>query len=174
MQSDFEQLHEAMKAEISKQIPVLSTVEAYNPGYRDAIKTPAVLLEIVDMEPGRKTGDGRLPVTAMFVAHCCLSVKTERVELEVRNFAAKLMQVIDRNRWGLGDAVEQPVDLGACPGLFKPDDKGFESWVVVWKQTVHLGDVWQDADFLPTDVYIGEAPNIGAAHKDDYEKVTDE
>ena len=52
--------------------------------------------------------------------------------------------------------------------MFKPDEKGFESWVVTWKQTYHLGDVALPPDYLPTDVYMGEAPAVGHGHEDDY------
>ncbi len=173
-QGNLTALHDAMTAEIKTSMSMLQTVKSYDPTTRASVTTPAVLIEAVEMKPGRSTGDGRLPVTVEFAAHCCLSVKTKRVELEIRNFAAKLLQVVNGNKWGLADSVERPERLGAFPGMFKPDDKGFESWVVTWEQTIHLGEVWQDADFLPTDVYVGEAPDIGAAHEDKYWKITDD
>lgn len=172
--NDLTALHDAMALSIESSMPMLKTIKAYDPMTRDTIATPAVLIEAIEMKPGGRLTGGRLPVTVEFAAHCCLSVKTERVELEIRNFAAKMMQVIEGNKWGLADAVERPERLTAFPGAFKPDDKGFESWVVTWEQTIHLGDVWEGVDFLPTDVYLGESPNIGAAHKDKYEKITDE
>ena len=173
-QGDLTALHDAMSLAIKDSMAMLQTVKSYDPLTRDTIITPAVLIEAVEMKPGSRVTGGRLPVTVEFAAHCCLSVKTERVELEIRNFAAKLLQVVNGNKWGLADAVERPERLTAFPGMFKPDDKGFESWVVTWEQTIHLGEVWQDADFLPTEVYVGEAPDIGAANKDKYEKITDE
>lgn len=45
-----------------------------------------------------------------FYAHCVLSVKTDNVALEVRNFAARLMQEIDGNTWGLGEFAEHEPD----------------------------------------------------------------
>lgn len=173
-QTDFETLHDAIVAQIKAKMPMLKTVKSYDPTERDAIKTPALLLELVEMKPGRKVGDGRLPITAEFAAHCLLSVKTERVDVEIRNFAAKMLQVVNGSKWGLADSVERPEALGAFPGMFKPDDKGFESWIVVWEQTLHLGDIWENADFLPNDVYVGEAPEIGLANQDKYENITNE
>ena len=55
--------------------------------------------------------------------------------------------------------------------MFKPGDKGFESWVVGFTQKVHLGDVALNADIAPSDVYIGFAPDIGPANQADYTKV---
>lgn len=173
-QVDFTQLHESIIKTIKAAMPMLKTVKSYDPSERDALVTPALLLELVEMKPGKKRGDGRLPITAEFAAHCCLSVKTDQVDIEIRNFAAKMLQVVNGSRWGLNDAVERPDELGAFPGMFKPDDKGFESWVVVWEQNIHLGDVWQDADFLPIEVYVGETPNLGTSAQGKYENITDE
>lgn len=166
---DLIDVHEAMVQSIKNKMPMLKTVQSYEPFTRDTIETPSVLIEAVEMKPGKRTGDERLSVTVEFLAHCCLSIRTDRVELEIRNFAAKLMRVIEGNRWGLAEAVERPTRLSAMPGMFKPDDKGFESWVVSWEQTIHLGNVWQDTEFMPQEVFIGLSPEIGAAHKDDYE-----
>ena len=172
-QVDFEVVHKAIVSKIKAAMPVLKTVNSYDPTDRDVIVTPALLIELVEIKPGKKIGDGRLPITAEFAAHCCLSVKTDNVDIEIRNFAAKTLQVVNGNRWGLPKAVERPAALGAFPGMFKPDDKGFESWVVVWEQDVHLGEIWQDADFLPQDAYLSAAPNVGLANQDKYEKITD-
>ena len=110
-QGDLTALHDAMTEAIKASMSMLQTVKSYDPTTRDTITTPAVLIEAVEMKPGRKMGDGRLPVTVEFAAHCCLSVKTERVELEIRNFAAKLLQVVNGNKWGLADAVDHNDDI---------------------------------------------------------------
>ncbi|MCF1457749.1 MAG: hypothetical protein LPH21_09355 [Shewanella sp.] len=170
--TDFTALHEAMTEDIGKAMPMLRTVKAYNSLKREQVNTPAVLIEAGEMKPGTRLTGGRLAVNVEFIAHCMLSVKTPNVELEIRNFAGKLMQHVAQNRWGLGESVEAPTELSAFPGSFKPDDHGYESWVVTWSQTVHLGEVWQEADFLPAKVWLGEAPNIGAGHEDDYKELT--
>lgn len=172
MQSvDFSQLHSAIIDEFKQKMPMLKTVSAYDPLSREGIKTPALLVELLEMKPARSLGDSRMSVNVDFCCHCCLSIKTEQVEIEIRNFAAKVLQVVNGNRWGLHEAVERPSDLSAFPGVFKPDAKGFESWVVAWEQVIHLGEVWQDVDFLPQEVFLGLAPDIGAAHQDKYEKI---
>lgn len=165
-------IHDAMVATFKEAMPWLTTVDAYKPlGGGEAVRSPAVLIEVGEMQPGRRVSNGLTPVEVEFAAHCILSVKTSRVELEVRNFAAMVIQIVDGNRWGLGDDnVERPTELSAFPGMFKPDEKGFESWVVNWRQTVHLGCITPEPDYLPADVWIGEAPHIGAAHEDDYER----
>ena len=162
-------LHDAMVEHFKAQMPWLNTVDAYKPqALGVSVVSPAVLLEVVAMRPGRRVSNGKTPVELELAAHCILSVTTQRVEIEVCNFAALAVQFIDKNRWGLGEEVEAPTEVDAYPGMFKPDEKGFESWVVTWKQTYHLGDVALPPDYLPTDVYMGEAPAVGHGHEDDY------
>ena len=167
---DLTRVHEAMEAAIRQQVPQARTVEAYKPG-AGVIKTPAVLLEAIEIKPGGKLSGGRLAIKVEFAAHCCLSVQTDNVELEVRNFAVKMLQVVHKNIWGLDGVAEPPQELAAYQGMFKPDDDGFDSWVVSWEQTFHLGDGWSEKDFLPRDVFIGEAPRIGKDHQDEYRQV---
>lgn len=152
---DLTSIHEAMVKAIKEAFPMVKTVDAYDVTRKGTIMTPAILLEALEMKPGRRVTGSRTPLTVEFYAHCVLSVKTENVALQVRNFAASLLQTIDGNTWGLGDFAERPTSLSAFPGVFNPDEKGFESWVVGWEQTVHLGEVWKEADFLPHDVVIG-------------------
>jgi hypothetical protein len=167
--TDLTALHDAQVAIIKAAMPMLQTVEEYKPLQRDSVITPALLLEAGEFKPGRRTGDGRTPLKIEFAAHCYLSVRTPNAELEIRNFAAKVCQLLDGQRWGMGDALERPEQIAAFPGAFKPDDKGFECWVVTWEQTAHLGELWQEADFLPQEAFFNEAPDIGLVHQDDYQ-----
>ena len=139
----------------------LKTVAEYDPvdSESNTIKTPAVLLELGEMRPGGRVTGSRTPVELAWSAHCVLSAATVNVQREVRNFAAKVMTVVDGERWELGDAVTRAEELSAFPGMFKPGEHGFESWIVNWKQTAHLGDSWElPEDSVPGEVKIGPAP----------------
>lgn len=160
-----------MAAEFKKQMPWLNTVDTYKPQEVGvSVTSPAVLLEVVAMKPGRRVSNDKTPVELELAAHCILSVTTERVELEACNFAALAVQFIDKNRWGLGREIELPFGVDAYPGMFKPDAKGFESWIVTWKQVYHLGDVALPPHYLPSEVYMGEAPAVGLDHEDQYDR----
>jgi hypothetical protein len=166
---DLTLIHEAQVACIKKAMPMLKQVDDYAPELLEGktlVTSPAVLLEAVQIKPGKKVSGGRFALTIEFAAHCILSMKTEKVQLEIRNFAARVLQIVNENRWGL-EYAKQPAELSAFPGMFS-EKLGFESWVVSWEQEFHLGEVNLGDDWLPTDVYMGEAPNIGAAHQDDY------
>lgn len=46
--------------------------------------------------------------------------------------------------------------------------KGVQLWEIRWRQTVRLGEPEQADGVLPSELYIGFAPEIGADHEDDY------
>lgn len=169
---DLTVVHNAQEAVIKQAMPMVKTFAPYDPTKDQQIITPAIMLEAVEMKPGRAVSGGRMAVKVEFAAHCYLSAKTDNVQLEVRNMAARLLQVINRNRFGLENA-EQPERLSAFPGQFSKE-KGFESWIVSWEQDFHFGELWQNPDYLPTELWLGEAPDIGADHQDKYEKLSDE
>ena len=173
-QVDLTELHHRIIAAIRERFGSrLTTVGMYNPVDPDSqsIKTPAVLLELAEIRPNGRTTGGRTPMELVWTAHCALSAQTENVQLEVRNFAAQLVRLIDGARWGL-DYVERAGDLEAFPGLFTPGEKGFESWLVSWKQTVHLGEIWElPVDGPAVEVFLGESPNTGQDHEGNYRQV---
>ena len=170
--TSFTAFFDAIKAELDT-IPNVREVALYDAHQLDKVTTPAILVELGEIDPADTRTGGRLAVNVDMRLHCVLSVKTDLVQLEIRNFAAVVMTKIHKNRFGLAGAVELPQRLSAFPGMFRPDEKGFESWVVNWTQAVHLGAVWEEEDFLPTDVYLGLSPDVGADHVDDYERLTD-
>lgn len=165
-------LHDAIAAAVRARFgPRLVTVGEYNPvdGDSKTVKTPALLLELVEIRPGGRTSGGRTPLELAWSAHCVLSSATDDVQRQVRNFAAEVLRLVDGNRWEQGEAVERATELEAFPGMFKPGDKGFESWVVNWKQTAHLGELWQLPVDVAGEVYVAEFPNIGQGG--DYERL---
>lgn len=174
--TDFTVLHESMCDELRNKMPFLNTVEAYDPtvekGHFACVSTPAVLIEMVEMKPASRVSDERKPFDCEFIFHCILSSRTKNVQLEIRNLAAYVAGIVDLNRWGLAGAVTAPKGLGAYAGAFKKGDHGFESWVVSMTQKLYLGQMSTDNFTIPHDIYLGEAPRVGAGHESDYEKLT--
>jgi len=144
-----------------------------------------------------ETDKARVTAPAVFVA--CLGAPidkdpgTEQVALNCRMAAV----VIARNARGRGPRSEDAVCLAEAVALLVQynqfaladvgaarvtrltndynrafDDRGFASWTVEWNQMVLLGDsIWNGAEFLPTDVWLGLAPDIGLGHENDYWKI---
>jgi len=176
------ELHTSIIADLERQyLGRVETVAAYDPfpgtDEQDAkaLLTPALLLELESIDPEPEDGTGRQSLRLTFVAHCVLSFRTLAVQMELRVFAADVMNHIRYNRWGYPGAVADPEAIAAQPGEFKPGLAGFDSFLVRWEQVVQVGeDQWNASGILPTIVYLGYAPDIGAAHIDDYQQIIPE
>ena len=137
------------------------------------IRTPVVLLEMESAEEGQDPGDDRLALRCRMAAHCVLGFQTDDIGMEIRSFAAQLFVLLTDNKYGLGSEVSWPEGLELNPGEFKPGKAGFESWCVIWEQTIYLGESeWDDNGVVPEIVMLGIAPDIGIGHDPDYEDIT--
>ena len=169
------QLHEAILADLSAHYADrVATIAAYDPfpeandQERQPLTTPALLLELVSIDPDAEDGTDRRVLRLTWSAHCVLSFRTAQVQIELRDFAADVLGRVRYNRWGLPAAVREPQAMSAQPGEFNPGLPGFDSWIATWEQVVFVGqDVWAGG-IAPTEVWFGIAPQIGAAHVDDY------
>lgn len=173
---DFTELHQGIENELRDKIPQLDTVALYDPteiepGQFYKINTPAVLIELAEATPGRAITGGPLPWKCEFALHCILSSKTKELPLAVRNLAAMVAQVVQRQHWGLAErGVEMvPTDsISMYPGAFKPgkggNDKafGYDSMIITFDQVVHIGDLLNDPpEFLPGEIEIGGDYDVG-------------
>lgn len=190
--NDFTDLHDAIKAELARRLPQLNTVELYDPtefsrGDRLQIDTPAVLIEMAQAKPGDRLTGGGIPWRCEFYLHCILSEKTPQLPLAVRNLGAAVAHIVAQGeaehdavddfaicppqRWGLGAQGVTPVDVNTLelfPGAFKPgkggNDKavGYDSAIVAFEQTVHLGAGQVTArDWQADRIEIGGGHTVG-------------
>lgn len=141
---------------IKAALPMVKTVDAYDVTRKGTIKTPAVLLEALEMKPGRRVTGRRTPAHGGVLRPLCPVGENRQRGVG----GAQLRRPPDardrRQHLGVRRVRRTPDRLtSAFPGVFNPDEKGFESWVIGWEQTLHLGEVWEEADFLPHDVVIG-------------------
>jgi hypothetical protein len=174
------ELHALMIEDLERHyLDRVATIAAYDPfpalggPEPQPLTTPALLLELVSIDPGDDDGTDRLPLRLSFAAHCVLSLRTRDVQIELREFAADVLARVRDNRWGYPAAVRAPEALAAQPGEFQPEQAGFDSWLVTWEQVVHVGlDSWAGG-IAPTEVWLGIAPKIGAAHVDDYFRINE-
>ena len=163
---DIDALHEAMKTALAAQF-VGTSVDFYpRPG--DKITVPAILIDLdeISADDPDDIGTEQMPVTLNFHFYCVRSYKSGN-KLAIRTFAASVMTFARGQRWS------QPVGAakvnGAFPDQFSADSKEYEVMRVELSHEALLGiDVWIDEGEVPTEVYLGEAPNIGPAHVADY------
>lgn len=171
-------LHDAMKAQIAAKFTG-AFVDFYpRPG--EAIKTPAILLEIEDMpaDDPDNVGTEQLAVTLNVNAYCVLSYKAGNKKA-LRTMAANVLAYVRGRRWG------QPVQAAKAIGAFPDRVRGgnpaqpsgvqddYEVMRVEFTHEVLLGaDIWDNDGAVPTEVWLGYAPEIGPDHIDDYDLVT--
>jgi len=173
------QLHDAMLVDLrAHYLGRVQTIEAFDPfpdiegQDRLPLVTPALLLEIDSIDPGVEDGTERQALNLSFLVHCVLSFRTEQIQLELREFAADLLNHVRYNRWGFPAAVEIPTALGAQPAEFVPGLMGFDTWIARWEQVVFIGsDSWSAAGIPTAEVWFGIAPEIGTAHVSDYWRI---
>lgn len=165
-------LHAAITAAISAQFPDLKTVEFYRED-RDSLPMPACLLDLAEFEdePKEDPGTGQLAVMARFEAELILPMRTPQAKLSARVLAAAFAHFISKARWP-GGKVGKVEGIRAYRDDFKPQLDQYEVWTVEWRQIIHLGaSVWADEGSVPTTVFLGQSPEIGFGHEQDYTQV---
>lgn len=174
-----EQLHEAQEKTVKYLfLNQKIHVEAFKYFADEDIPTPSVLIDLEEYTPGKTRPNGDQGYVCRFNFLCTLSSQTDNVEVRVRVFASLVAEMLDCQRWGLKDAVDNPENIVAKPALFSPATKGFETWSVTFDQTVYIKEPDTEAcpfnGVTPSTVFLGWSPEIGAAHQDDYDAVTTE
>lgn len=160
--TDIDALHAAIKAELAAQFPTCSVDFYPRPGER--ITTPAILLEIEDMQVDDPDdiGTEQLPVMINFNAYAVTDYKVGKKQA-VKTLAGAVMAFARRKRWG------QPVGparvAGAFPDVILGREDDYEVMRVEFAHEALLGlDVWrldhEDADGNPLppteEVYVAE------------------
>lgn len=135
------------------------------------VAVPALMLDLFEAEPipedNRYTE--QLSVFMRLSAHLVYPMDHPNMHQTVRAKALQFAQFIHRqNKFGLavGEAIVENVAVDE--DVMEQSDR-YYAWVVEWGHTALLGDsVYDVANFKPTDVFLGYAPNIGATHEADY------
>lgn len=168
-------VHAGIVSAIQSRFPALQTVEAYRLD-RKALPTPACLIELTEMDADDlDPGTEQQAVMARFEAKLVIGFRqgANNPKLEIRKLAAAMAAFVRLQRWGCPIG---PAELiGAYQDDFDPELDQFECWRVEWRQIIHLGEsVWADWNdgSPPSQVLVGFAPEIGAAHEGDYTELT--
>lgn len=175
--TDFSEVHDAQVAAFDQALVMVESdnIKSFDQAsIKEQIRDPILLIEAVEMEidQDKKGSAGLIWVKVQYQAHCILSRSVPNVDVECLNFASLVLKTVNNNKWGLAN-VGAPEQLTAFPGRYSNDPKGFDSWIVSWWQTVAINGSWQLSRPAADEVLISEAPNIGAAHVNDYEKLED-
>lgn len=169
---DLGDLHAAIVARIAAEFPAWQTVEAYRQD-RKSLPVPACTIELAEMEAADDLDPmtGQLAMLTRWEARIVIGFRQAgNPALEIRKMAAALAAYVHGQRWGLpvGAANVQ----GAWPDDYAPELEQYECWRVEWTQVVHLGkSAFADDGVVPSVLHYSWAPDIGAAHEQDYERL---
>ncbi|MEZ6854197.1 hypothetical protein [Halodesulfovibrio aestuarii] len=169
---DIDAAHEAILDAIKAKFSAFETVADYE-RQKESIKCPAVILDFESIEKdGRDLGTEQLSVRIRWQLTLLLKFNTANVQRVIRKLIAALCLFIDGNNFAL------PCNPCALVGAYADtfDDGGYDAWRVDFEMKAVLGEtIWTDGDIVPSELGImtSWAPEIGEAHKDDYEKVED-
>ena len=185
----------AVAAEIKTWIPELKTCEVHNGRFdkgelmRHALRAPAVLVSCLGTASVEDRGDEGVNAQKLWAAFIVTRDLPGLPRGEgARNLADALELLIMRgiveedpitkeqrlaNRWGLKGVG--PAEQLRSQNLYGGDiDKqGAALWVVSWRQSLRIRPLSRTEDCpIPSQVYLGQAPEIGAGHEADYERVS--
>ena len=170
---DIDVLHTAIVDSIKAKFPAFRSVEFYREDEEQKFPTPAVVLEMTEIEPAdpsEATGTPHTAVDLRFEARVILPRTNKDVKLDTRRLALAFAAWINTRRWR--DCPGGPARLiGAIPDAFSANAESFEVWMIEWVQLHFVGDDpdWDDSGIYGEDALYSFVPQIGIPHEPDYE-----
>lgn len=167
---NIEALHTAITSAIATQFPALKSCDAYpRPG--EKIATPAIFIELDQIQSEPDNGTEQLPVVLAFSAYVVRSYKGSN-KLAVRSLTASLMAFLRGQRFG--QPIGPIVTGDAVPDMFDPQDNGgdnaYECMRLPFEMSAILGtDAWIDDGPVPDTIDVAQAPTVGEGG--DYETI---
>ncbi len=148
-------LHQKICTMLKEEIPEIQTCEVYPTIYRE-IKAPAVFVELVSLEAGKDPGTEELALRARFEARVVVDGTVEDSSVVVRELAAEIARVVNRNTWGV-ENISPGEFLSAEVDDFKPELDAYLVWLVEWTHELHIGEsIWSEAGIIPHIISVGE------------------
>lgn len=131
-----DQLYGAIEQHIREAIPGLQFVGTM-PDMLDHVPIPAVVIELVEMEPGSDQLTGETALEARFEARVIVGSEQEQCQQQAAFVAAQLAVLLRLQTWGVeADAAEF---VRAAQDWTRPELDGYAVWVVEWTQGIYLG-----------------------------------
>ena len=133
---------------------------------RMSTRTPAVRISLLDIKPA-KAGNHTLSLAAFIVTADQRGLQRNDAALAI---AAAVVRRVRGTSWG-SDLIGESSEPSA-QNLYdtKTDKSGVALWAVSWTHEFRFGDAEPEPCVL-RELYIGVAPEIGAAHEDKYIRI---
>ncbi|MEE5139150.1 hypothetical protein V2J83_27005 [Pseudomonas alliivorans] len=160
-------LYEAIEQHISSGIAGLAYVGTM-PDMLQQVAVPAVLIELVEFEPGIDQGTGETALIARFEARVIVGSEREQCQQQAAFAATQLAVLLRLQTWGL--EVEPAEFVRAAQDWSRPELDGYAVWVVEWTQGIYLGEEeWPWPDEPPGTLVFAFSPDTGKGREDAYQ-----
>lgn len=160
--------HEAV-IEALRSLSWVNNADDY-PEQATQITTPAVFFSIMGWEQS-PSNDGQLNVEFecdLFVVIDKASNTIDKPQIYARSAAADISQWINGQTFGL-EGLQPAAFISAGPDSFDPAMDDYIVWRITYSQSAAMGeDPFESVAGPLREVWLGAAPDIGAAHINDY------
>ncbi|WP_440073310.1 hypothetical protein [Pseudomonas fragariae (ex Marin et al. 2024)] len=164
-------LYEAIERHIRATIAGLEYVSTM-PDMLEQISVPAVLIELVEFEPGIDQGTGETALIARFEARVIVGAEREQCQQQAAFAASQLAVLLRLQTWGL--EVEPSEFVRAAQDWSRPELDGYAVWVVEWTQGIYLGEEeWPWPNEPPGTLVFAFTSDTGRDSDDHYQAPED-
>ncbi len=145
---------------------------------RFILKSPAIRVAILGLDAAREESGGStvwpVRMAAFLVTRDAIEAGKGKIPRDeaAMNMVGALVTEIHENRFGV---LSEPAERVRAKNLHSDtlQEKGATLFAIDWIQPVPLtSDAFQEEGVVPTDLYLGIAPEIGTEHVDDYIQIT--
>ncbi|PYD12395.1 hypothetical protein DND62_14575 [Pseudomonas syringae pv. pisi] len=164
---NLDSLYEAIEQHIIAAIVGLEYVGTM-PDMLQQIAVPAVLIELVELEPGIDQGTGETALIARLEARVIVGSERDQCQQQAAFAASQLAVLLRLQTWGL--EVEPAEFVRAAQDWSRPELDGYAVWVVEWTQGIYLGEEeWPWPNEPPGTLVFAFAPDTGRDNDDQYQ-----
>lgn len=137
------------------------------------VKAPAIRVAALALEDPRPVSDEGVDYTARIGLYIVTKDGAARLSRDAAaiTLVEAVLMLTTGQRWGL--AFAHPAQRASAQNLYTPatgQGDGVALWAIDLRQPIRLASEPDEAGAL-TRVFLGIAPNIGAAHVDDYREI---
>lgn len=158
---DLDQLYQAIEQHIREAIPGLVHV-AVMPDRLERIPLPAVIVELIELEPGADQMTGETALEARFEARVMVGAEQAQSERQALFIASQLAVLLRMQTWG--QPVEAAQFVRSGQDWTRPELDAYMIWTVEWTQGIYLGQEewpWPDQPAAFLESRLGEnAPSV--------------
>lgn len=174
------QIQNAAALHLKAALPGLRSCDIYAGEFsggelsRASLAAPAVLVACLGATRGTDHGSGEYDFLCRYSAYCLTrhAGGREARAATALELAEAVLAQVESARFGL--AGVSPAKVTRLDNLYGEafDKAGVALWAVSWEQKALLGaDIWAGDGVLPSELFVGFAPEIGTPHEADYIKI---